>query len=122
MSSVYDKMTEIEREVACYLEEKGIWWQFEFPVFVYEDNDRPRLWAPDFFIPKLGIFIEVCGSKDYDYDFRRKIFDKNGIPVVFLHYYKRPKQWKSHLKKRIDAIQKKRSAEAKKLENSPISK
>ena len=32
MSSVYDKMTEIEREAACYLEEKGVWWQFEFEV------------------------------------------------------------------------------------------
>jgi len=29
--SVYNKMTETEREVASYLEEKGLWWQFEFP-------------------------------------------------------------------------------------------
>ena len=108
-------MTETEKEVSRYLEEKRLWWRFEFPVFVYEENDRPRLWTPDFFIPKLGLFVEVCGSKDYD--FRRKIFDKNGIPVVFLHYYKRPNQWKAHLKQRIEKIQEKRSAEAKKLED-----
>ena len=89
---------------------------------MYEENDRPRLWAPDFFIPKLGIFVEVCGSKNYDYEFRRRIFDKNGIPVVFLHYYKNPNQWKAHLKTRIEQIQEKRSYEAKKLEEFPTTR
>ena len=118
MGSIYDKMTETEREVANYLEEKGLWWQFEFPVFIYENNKRPRLWTPDFFIPKLGLFVEVCGSKDFDYEFRRKIYDKNGLPVVFLHYYKNPKKWKAHLKKRIENIHEKRSKEVKKLEDT----
>jgi len=122
MGSVYDKMTDTEKEVAYYLEEKGLWWKFEFPVFVYDNKDRPRVWTPDFFIPKLGLFVEVCGSEDYNYEFRRKICDKNGIPVVFLHYYKRPKHWKAHLKKRIEKIQEKRSAEAKKLEDSTNTK
>ena len=77
MGSVYDKMRETEKEVAYYLEARGLWLQFEFPVFVYKENDRPILWAPDFFIPKLGIFVEVCGSKKYDFEFRRKNFNKN---------------------------------------------
>ena len=109
-------MTDPEKEVARHLEQKGLWWQFEFPVFLYDDKDRPRVWTPDFFIPKLGLFVEVCGSKDFDYEYRRKIYDKNGIPVIFLHYYKRPKEWKAHLKNRIKKIQEKRSKEAKKLE------
>ena len=114
--SVYEKMTESEREVAKYLTEKAIWWKFEFPVFVYEENDRPRLWAPDFFIPKLGLFVEVCGSPNYDYEFRKKVFNRNKIPVVFLHFYKNPTKWESHFKERITKIQKEREKELKKLD------
>jgi hypothetical protein len=35
------------------------------------------------------LYIEVCGSKEFDYEYRKEIYEKNGIPVVFLHYYKR---------------------------------
>ena len=110
-------MTKTEKEVARYFEQKGLWWQFEFPVFVYEENNRPRLWMPDFFIPKLGLFVEVCGSKDFDYEFRKKIYQKNGITVVFLHYYKNPEKWKAHLRHRVRNVQEKRSEESKKLES-----
>ena len=115
MGSVYDKMTDPEKEVAEYFEEKDLWWQYEFPVFVSDEKDRPRLWTPDFFIPSLGVFIEVCGSENYDYDYRQKIYEKNGIPVVFLHYYKQPKKWKSFLADRIGYIERKRKSESRKL-------
>lgn len=116
MRSIYKKMTEPEREVATYLKERDLWWIFEFPVFVYEENDRPRLYSPDFFIPKLGLHIEVCGSEEFDYDHRKRVYRKNGITVVFLHYYKRPNQWKQYLAKRVEEIEKQRKIEAKKLE------
>ena len=114
--SVYEKMTESEREVARYLEKKGLLWEFEFPVFVYEENNRPRLWTPDFYIPKLGLFVEVCGSEKYDYEYRRKVYNKNKIPVAFLNYYKNPTKWISHFKKRVAKIQRIREIELQKLE------
>ena len=113
--SIYDRMTDSEIEVANYLKEIDLWWVFEFPVFVYDENDRPRLWTPDFYIPKLGLFIEVCGSKEFDYEYRKKIYEKNGIPVVFLHYYKKRRKWKSFLAKRVMEIEQQRKSEAKKL-------
>lgn len=70
MDSVYEDMTRAEIQVANYLKQVDLWWVFEFPVFVYDENDRPRLWTPDFYIPKLGLYIEVCGSKDFDYEYR----------------------------------------------------
>jgi len=73
-------MTDPEKEVAKYLEEKNLWWKFEFPVFVMDEKDRPRLWTPDFYIPSLGVFVEVCGSIMYDYEYRQEIYEKNGIP------------------------------------------
>jgi len=112
---IYDKMTDSEREVAQYLKEVGVAWVFQFPVFVYDEENRERLWTPDFYIPKLGLYIEVCGSEEFDYEYREMIYKKNGIPVVFLHYYKRPEKWMVFLEKRIKAIEKQRLSEAKKL-------
>jgi hypothetical protein len=41
--------------------------------------------------------VEVCGSEKFDYDYRRKIFDKNGYRVIFVHLYKDEGKWKQHL-------------------------
>jgi len=112
---VYDKMTDSEREVSEYLKNAKLRWAFQFPVFIYDEEDRERLWTPDFYIPKLGLFIEVCGSKEFDYEYRKEIYEKNGIPVVFLHYYKRPEKWKSFLAKRVKEIERQRQSEAQKL-------
>lgn len=116
MGSIYDNMTSPEKEVADYFREIDLWWVFEFPVFVWDDGDRPRLFTPDFYIPELGLFVEVCGSKEFDYEYRKMVYEKNGIHVVFLHYYKNSAKWKSFLAERIREIEQQRKTEAKKLE------
>ena len=95
--SVYDRMTNAEKEVAHVLKEFGIQWSYEQPVFVWDENKRPRVWAPDFYLSNFGIYVEVCGSNKFDYDYRRKIFDRNGYKVIFLHLYKESGSWKNHL-------------------------
>jgi hypothetical protein len=95
--SIYDKMTNAEREVANILKEFGIQWSYEQPVFVWDENKRPRVWAPDFYLIHFGIYIEVCGSKMFDYKYRQRIFDCNGYRVIFLHLYKETNKWKNHL-------------------------
>jgi hypothetical protein len=95
--SVYDRMTNAEKEVANVLKEFGIQWSYEQPVFVWDENKRPRVWAPDFYLASFGIYLEVCGSEKFDYDYRRNIFDKNGYRVIFLHLYKETNKWKNHL-------------------------
>ena len=86
-----------------------------FPVFAYDDMDRPRLYAPDFYIPKLGLYIEVYGSKEFDYEYRKMVYEKNGIPVVFLHFHKRPRKWKPFLAERVKEIEQQRKTESEKL-------
>lgn len=90
-------MSRCEKEVAELLKKMGIQWSYEQPVFVWDENRRPRVWAPDFYLIHFGIYIEVCGSEKFDYDYRRKIFDNNGYRVIFLHLYKETKLWKNHL-------------------------
>ena len=95
--SIYDNMTRCEKEVADLLKEMGIKWAYEKPVFVWDENKRPRVWAPDFYLVPFGIYVEVCGSASFDYDYRRKIFDDNGYRVIFLHLYKEKDKWMYHL-------------------------
>jgi len=90
-------MTRSEREVAELLKEMGIKWTYEHPVFVRDDNNRPRVWTPDFYLINFGIYVEVCGSKNFNYEYRKKIFDKNGHKVIFLHLYKDKSYWKKYL-------------------------
>jgi hypothetical protein len=94
--SIYDKMTKSEKEVATMLKDLGIKWSYEHPIFVWDENKRPRVWAPDFFLVAFGIYVEVCGSEDFNYDYRRKIFDNNGHLVIFVHVYKDSSKWKKH--------------------------
>ena len=75
----------------------GISWAYEQPVFVWDENKRPRVWAPDFYLVPFGIYVEVCGSENFDYEYRRRIFDRNGHKVIFLHLYKETDQWTRHL-------------------------
>jgi len=70
---------------------------YEQPVFVWDENKRPRVWAPDFFLIPFGIYVEVCGSENFDYEYRKRIFDRNGHKVIFLHLYKGVDKWRHHL-------------------------
>jgi len=85
--SIYDRMTKSEKEVAILLKKLDISWSYEQPVFIWDEHKRPRVWAPDFYLIQFGMYIEVCGSETFDYEYRRKIFDRNGYRVIFLHLY-----------------------------------
>ena len=76
-------MTRAEKEVAEFLKKLGIKWSFENPIFIWDENKRPRVWAPDFYLVSFGVYREVCGSEKFDYDYRRRIFDNNGYRVIF---------------------------------------
>jgi hypothetical protein len=109
--SIYEGMKDSEKQVANYLRELDLWWLYEHPVFVYDEKDRPRVWTPDFYIPRFGMYIEVCGSKSFDYEYREKIYKKNGYPVIFVHFYKKEEKWQNYLIARIREIEEKRHEE-----------
>jgi hypothetical protein len=120
MASIYDGMSNAEKKVADCLQELGLWWWYEFPVFIYDEKKRPRVWTPDFYIPKLGMFIEVCGAKIEGYEYREKIFKENGYHIIFLHLYKDQKRWKKYLVKRIMEIEDLRHSEIEKMINQIV--
>jgi len=70
-------MTKPEKEVANFLKNIGIKWSYEQPVFIWDENKRPRVWTPDFYLVSFGIYIEVCGSKSFDYRYRKETLAKS---------------------------------------------
>ena len=115
MYYAYSDIKNSERQVADFLKMLGMPWRYQSPVFVYDEKNRPRVWTPDFYIPKLGIYIEVCGSENFDYAYREKIYEKNSFPVIFVHFYKEKDKWKAYLTKRINEIEEQRHFEAMKM-------
>jgi len=118
MDSIYDDMTNSEKQVASYLKELGLQYVYQAPVFLHDLVGRPRIWTPDFYIPRLGVYIEVCGSEDFGergYKFRQKVYEKNEIPVIFIHTYKDSRKWKSYLRTGIMNIHCKRASDLRKL-------
>ena len=94
--SIYEDMTLAEQKVASFLKNKGILWQFEQPLYVKDDKDRPRVWTPDFYLPQFGVYVEVCGTNRKGYSYRKKVYKKNKIPIIFVHTYKQDK-WEDFL-------------------------
>jgi len=119
--SVYDRMTHAEKEVADVLKEFGIQWSFEQPVFVWDEHKRPRVWAPDFYLFNFGIYVEVCGSEEFNYEYRRKILARNGYQVIFLHLYKESNKWKNHLFEYLQLFSNCRNKKLNEIFSSPFS-
>ena len=46
--SIYNRMTKSEQKVAQFLKDLGIFWAYEKPIYVWDNNERPRVWTPDF--------------------------------------------------------------------------
>jgi len=62
MNSFFADMKHSEIQVVHFLKELGLHWIYESPVFLLDEKDRPRMWTPAFYIPKMGMYIEVCGG------------------------------------------------------------
>jgi len=121
MNSFFADMKHSEIQVAHFLKELGLHWIYESPVFLLDEKDRPRMWTPAFYIPKMGMYIEVCGGgKHINYEYRQKIYRTHGFHVIFVHFYKerkdwKRKRWKNYIVKRIKEIEEKRHDEVMKL-------
>lgn len=104
--TTYGSMSKAEKEVSEYLRKINIYWLFEHPIFLVDERERPRVWTPDFYLPELGIYIEVCGADRDCYSYRNEIYRKNRIPIIFIHQFKDENDWQEHLRKKIAEINK----------------
>ncbi|MBN2458652.1 hypothetical protein JXB28_00045 [Candidatus Woesearchaeota archaeon] len=103
-----EEKTIAEKRVENFLNELGLKNIYESPIFIEDDKKRPRLWSPDFFLPELGIYIEVCGAQRRAYKYRRQIYEANKIPVIFVKTFYSEKSWKEYILKGIRRIHQER--------------
>ena len=109
--SVYEKMTLGEKQTADFLTSLSIFWRFHHPVTIYDEENLPRIYYPDFFLPQFGVYIEVCGSnRKEEYDRRKKIYFANNIKVIFVETFKDSVKWKTFLLNALYSIQVERMA------------
>jgi len=120
IESVSNHMTKSEREVAELFQELDIPWTYEQPIFVWDENKRPRVWAPDFYLKPFDIYVEVCGSETFDYEYRRSIYNINGYKVVFLHLYKETNRWKEYLMNYLQRVTENRNVKLREIMNKII--
>jgi len=104
----YPDMKKSEKDVAKYLNKLGIDWYYEYPVFIYDDKDRPRVWTPDFYLPQLKVHLEVCGSDKFDYKYREKLYQDNDVSTIFIHHYKERSEWQKWLRTQLWELEEKR--------------
>lgn len=110
-------MTESEILIADFLKNISIYWTFEQPVYISDDCDRPRIFAPDFYLPELGMYLEVVGNPhNPDYHRRKEIYLKNNIPIIFVTPFHN-KDWKNDLKDAIVRIHQERWEKIQKFQN-----
>lgn len=96
--SIYDKMTQGERQTADYLTYLGIFWKYHHPVTITDEEDLSRIYYPDFssrsseFISKYAGLIEKKSILE-----GRSCILKNNIKVVFVETFKDGTKWKFFL-------------------------
>lgn len=45
-TSIFEDMSEPEKQVADFLKKLGLFWVYESPIFLYDDKERPRVCTP----------------------------------------------------------------------------
>ncbi|MFN7990740.1 MAG: hypothetical protein U0R44_01135 [Candidatus Micrarchaeia archaeon] len=82
-----------EEKVEEFLKGLGIKCEYERPVFL-KDGGRPRVWTPDFYLPELGIYVEVWGSNreiepvKKNWEYRKRVYEENEIPIALIDAYR----------------------------------
>ena len=95
-----------ERRIAGYLDAQGIPYEYERPLLVL-DQDKPRIWYPDFYLPELAIYLEyygLAGQPDYDQSVQHKqgVYRAMKIDVVPLFPSTFRTDWRGYI---IDSLQ-----------------
>lgn len=118
MHPVYYDMSEAELIVCDFLKTMRVYWIYEQPVFLADNMERPRLFAPDFFLPELGIYIEVMGNPAIsDYERRMDLYEKNYIPIIFIAPF-HDKDWRTKIIYFIEDVNKSRYNKIKRIKSN----
>jgi len=95
-----------EREIAGFLEERKIAYQYEYPLAV-QDRGKTRIWYPDFKLPEYGMIMEYFGMNgDSSYNqqmaHKMKVYQDVGIDGIYLTELSLRGPWQEMVVERIE--------------------
>ena len=95
-----------EREIAEFLEEQQIAYQYEYPLAVV-DRGKARIWYPDFKLPEYGMIMEYFGMNgDDSYNeqmaHKMKVYQEAGINGIYLTESTMRGPWQEMIIERIE--------------------
>jgi hypothetical protein len=76
-----------ERKIAQILNKYGIDFKYEFPVLITDEQNKQRIWYPDFYLPEFGMYIEYFGlegNPEYDESTLKKLesYQRQQIDII----------------------------------------
>jgi hypothetical protein len=80
-----------ESFVQFYLEENGISFKPQIRLYNLKHDEKYAYRDVDFFLPKLGVYVEYYGwynkSKTHrnDYDLKTKVYIQNNLPTIIIY-------------------------------------
>ena len=98
-----------EREIASYLDEQGMAYQYEYPLAIL-DRGKTRIWYPDFRLPEYGMIIEyfgMNGNNSYNEQMahKMKVYKDAGVDGIYLLESSLRGPWQELIAERIEQVQ-----------------
>ena len=95
-----------ERKIANFLEENDIKYKYEAGVMIYQTEDLPRIWYPDFNLPEFSTYIEyygMVGNPDYDRGIKVKetAYTHMGLSVIPVYPHMFSENWQGYIIKEL---------------------
>ena len=91
-----------EKQIAYFLDNNGIKYNYEQPLIINDQNNKQRIWYPDFYLSEYGVYLEyygLAGQKDYDTGIKRKdvAYNKTGIDVIPIYPWMLQDNWQGYV-------------------------
>ena len=115
--------SEGERRIGQFLNDYGIHYTYEQGVLV-TDQDKPKIWHPDFYLPEFAAYIEyygLAGNHDYNRGIQRKtaVYAANGLDVVPVYLWTFHDDWQGYIIESLHDISTRRLAALEQKRCSP---
>ena len=95
-----------EQKIANFLDKNLINYQYESPVVVNAQYNKPRIWYPDFYLQEFKTYIEyygMAGNRQYDQGIKVKesTYSKSGIDVIPVYPWMFKENWEGYIMQEI---------------------
>jgi hypothetical protein len=94
--------SEGERQISYFLDRNLIKYQYEPSVLLIADDQKARIWYPDFYLPQYKTYIEYYGLAQKEayakvIEFKNKTYSKTKLDVIPVYPWMFAGDWQRYL-------------------------